>query len=115
MRWVSPDTSPRHFHIFIQRKVSLLRLAHIRHTQVWTETGPFHVFIARDFNPQAHCEISVGPAKAWRLLNNAKDDITSFTNMSYYVRSIGALVGCEHMGRGSRCQVWLLASSSNSE
>jgi hypothetical protein len=83
---------------------AVLRRA-LSNNEVWTETAPFHVFIARDFNLQAHCEISVGPSKMWRLLNNQKDDVINFSNMSYYVRSIGGLVGCEYMGRGSQCQV----------
>jgi hypothetical protein len=72
----------------------------LHNNKAWIEAGPFHTFIARDYDIASYCS-SLDPALAWKILN-FKDKIDP-KNLSYYVRSIAALVACEEMGR--RCKI----------
>jgi hypothetical protein len=72
----------------------------LHNNKAWIEGGPFHTFIARDYEIASYCS-SLDPALAWKILN-FKDQIDP-QNLSYYVRSIAPLVACEEMGR--RCKI----------
>ena len=75
---------------------------------VHAEAAPFHTFIARDSRIEEYCG-SFDPGFSWKLINerNAFElpyyDYIAEHNLSYFVRSIAPLRGCEEIGR--KCKI----------
>eukprot|EP00935_MAST-01C_sp_MAST-1C-sp1_P001030 g1030.t1 len=82
----------------------------LHNNKVWIEAGPFHVFIARDYAIDGYCG-SLDPSLSWKILN-FKEHIDS-KNLSFWVRSMAPLVGCEEMGK--RCKITVKRESIKDE